>query len=174
MADPFIGEIRLLSFGFAPRYWAPCEGQLLAISQNQALFSLIGTTYGGDGRVTFGLPDLRGRVPLSAGSGPGLSPYVLGERVGVEQQSLALNQVPTHTHSLMAATDAAGVNVPAGNLFANSSSNPYAKSPPAGSVVQLAQGSVTPQGGGAPHENRQPLLAMYFAIALSGIYPPRP
>ncbi|MGH2879619.1 MAG: phage tail protein [Solirubrobacteraceae bacterium] len=168
MAEPYIGEIRPFSFGLIPRTWAPCQGQLLAVAQYQALFSLIGTTYGGDGQRTFGLPDLRGRVP--GGRGP---TFPLGQRVGGEQVTLNINQVPPHTHMLQASPNVATTSAPKNNFLAQASARPYVKNPPAEKNTELHPASITPQGG-QPHENRQPYLAISFCIALLGIFPPRP
>lgn len=167
MAEPFLGEIRAFSFGIVPRYWAQCQGQLLPINQNQALFALLGTTYGGDGRVNFGLPDLRGRV--SAGAGPALP---LGKKVGGESVTLNINQVPMHTHLVNGSPNAAKAAGPNGNYLAESKGMPYVKSPPPAKTTTLYPSSVTPLGG-QPHENRQPYLAVNFCIALQGIFPPR-
>jgi microcystin-dependent protein len=168
MAEPFLGEIRPFSFGLIPRNWAACQGQLLSVNQYQALFSLLGTTYGGDGRTNFGLPDLRGRVP--AGQGP---TFPLGQRVGGEAVSLNINQVPPHTHVVQASPNAAKVDVPKGNYLAGATARPYAKAPPPEKNTELHPATITPQGG-QMHENRQPFTAVSFCIALQGIYPPRP
>ena len=177
--DPFIGEIRAVGFNFAPRGWALCQGQLLAISQNTALFSLLGTTYGGDGRTTFGLPDLRSRLIVQPGQGAGLSAYTLGQLSGSETQTLALNQMPAHTHTLTGVTvnansTAGSSTTPTGNVPAlDTGVQHYASSPD----VQMAAGSVagttTAVGGGTPHSNTMPSLGMYYVIALQGIFPPR-
>lgn len=168
MAEPFMGEIRLFSFGKIPKGWAPCQGQLLPVNSYQALFSLLGTTYGGDGSRTFGLPDLRGRVP--GGKGP---TFPLGQKVGGEQVTLNINQVPPHTHTLQGTPANATTAAPKNNYLAQITSKPYVKNPPAEKNVELHPASVTPQGG-QMHENRQPFLAVSLCIALDGIYPPRP
>ena len=164
MTDPFIGEIQLFPFGFAPRGWAQCNGQLLPINQNQALFSLLGTMYGGNGQTTFALPDLRGRVPLGVGSG-----YSQGQRAGEEQHTLIFSETPAHIHQANASSAAPFTPSPAGASWANTGANNYAASPNA----QMAGIAVTPAGGGQPHENRSPYLTLNFCIALAGIFPSR-
>lgn len=166
MAEPFLSEIRIMSFGFAPRGWAFCNGQLLPINQNQALFSLLGTTYGGDGRVNFALPDLRGRVPIHVGVG-----HSLGERAGDVAHTVTLQEMPGHAHSLAASVQAASQASPAGALLAAPSSAigpSYSAGP---GVVPLGAGSVSPQGGSQAHTNVQPILVLHFCIALAGIFP---
>src|ERR1700739_2710327 len=165
MAEPFLSEIRLMSFGFPPKGWAQCNGQLLPINQNQALFSLLGTTYGGDGRVNFGLPDLRGRVAVSAGEG-----LTLGERGGEEFHSLRPTEIPVHNHFLRASSANATVNSPNGTLLASSPGNVYSNGTP---NIALSSNTLTSPGGGQPHENRQPYLVIGFCIALVGIFPSR-
>jgi microcystin-dependent protein len=156
---------------FAPRGWAFCDGQLLAVSQNDALFSLLGTIYGGDGRSTFGLPDLRGRLPIHAGSGPGLSPRRLGSKGGAEKVTLTVNQLPSHTHDYKASTDIADETAPAGNVVAQPSAmNLYFEAPP---VQNMASDAVTGVGGSRSHTNLMPFLCVHFIIALFGIYPSR-
>lgn len=169
MSDPFIGELRLLPFNFAPRGWATCNGQLLSIAQNQALFALIGTFYGGNGVTTFALPDLRGRVPISSGQGPGLSNYSVGEVAGVETVTLVGGQAPPHTHAV-AATLTATTKNPNGALPAFTSAGASY-----GTNANAAMGAamVSPNTGGQPHENRQPLLVLNWCIALQGIFPSR-
>lgn len=170
--DPLIGELRLFGFGFAPRGWAFCEGQLLPISSNTALFSLLGTTYGGDGKTNFALPDLRGRVAVSMGSGPGLSPTQLGDKGGVEQVTLSPNQGPSHSHGVQAAETASTTRpndaVPAS--VAATSASGFAAAPD-GTAMNAAM--IAPSGGGEPHENRQPYLVLNWCIALDGIFPSR-
>jgi microcystin-dependent protein len=163
MAEPFLSEIRLMSFTFAPKGWALCNGQLLPINQNQALFSLLGTTFGGDGRVNFALPDLRGRVPLHVGSG-----HTLGERAGEQAHTLSIGELPTHTHGVNASTLASGgTDNPAGN-YLGSASNLYHT--PAG-LTPMNAGTIGPTGGSQPHLNMQPFLTLSFCIALQGIFP---
>ena len=164
MTDPFIGEIQLFPFGFAPRGWAQCNGQLLPINQNQALFSLLGTMYGGDGRTTFALPDLRGRAPL--GVGPG---YDQGQRAGEELHTLFFSELPAHSHGANASSASPSTPSPAGAAWADTGANNYAASPSA----QMAGNAITPTGGGQPHENRSPYLALNFCIALVGVFPSR-
>lgn len=166
MAEPFLSEIRIMSFEFAPKGWALCNGQLLPINQNQALFSLLGTTFGGDGRVNFALPDLRGRTPLHVGSG-----HTLGERGGEQAHTLSIAELPTHTHVVngtSAGTDPNGTNVPTDNLLATTPSEIYAA--PA-SLVALGSSAVGNVGGSQPHLNMQPFLTLSFCIALQGIFP---
>jgi microcystin-dependent protein len=171
--DPFVGEIRMFAGNFAPKGWALCNGQVLPISQNTALFSLLGTNYGGDGRTTFALPDLQERVPLHAGSGPGLSRYDLGERFGQASVALTLNEIPGHAHSLRATgsvtTGAAGSGVV---LAPTSTGAPIYRTP--GKLTSMDAASIAPVGGGQPHNNWQPYLVVNFIIALQGIFPPRP
>jgi microcystin-dependent protein len=164
MAEPFLSEIRIMSFSFAPKGWALCNGQLLPINQNQPLFSLLGTTYGGDGRVNFALPDLRSRTPMHVGQG-----HLLGEKAGLEIQTLSLSQMPTHTHLLSATTATGDTPVPTGNLLADSPGLIYATG--ISNLTPVLPADVTNAGGGQPHENRQPYLTLSFCIALQGIFP---
>ena len=171
MSEPFVGEIRMFAGNFAPRGWAFCDGQLLAVSQNDALFSLLGTIYGGDGRTTFGLPDLRGRIPVHAGSGPGLTERRLGAKGGAEKVTLTVNELPSHTHPLRASTDIATDSNPAGRVPAQTSTfDLYQSNPPA---ENLASNSMTAIGGSRSHTNLMPFLCIHFIIALFGIYPSR-
>lgn len=165
MTEPFIAEIRAFPFNFAPRGWAMCDGQLLAINQNQALYSLLGTTYGGDGRTNFALPDLRGRVPIHIGEG-----HVLGERAGEQSHTLAAAEMPQHTHPLQAASATGDTPLAPGNLLADSPSQLYAA---ANALTPLHPTSVTSSGGGQAHPNMQPYLSLNFCIALQGIFPSR-
>jgi microcystin-dependent protein len=175
MADPFIAEIRILPFNFAPRGWATCDGQIMSIAQNTAVFSLLGTAYGGDGRTTFGLPNLRGSVPIhvggTGGAGPGLSNYDLGEIGGTEQVTLASNWFPSHNHLVYAqATDAGDNRNPSPSLhLAKSQSFTNATTPQA----QLDFTGVGNAGGGSAHNNMMPSLVLNFCIALVGIFPSR-
>jgi microcystin-dependent protein len=162
MAEPFLSEIRIMSFGFPPQGWAFCDGQLLPINQNQALFSLLGTTYGGDGRVNLGLPNLQGRVPIHMGSG-----HTLGERGGEQAHTLSIAELPTHVHVANAAGADADQPVPPGNLLGNAN-NLYM---PAQSLVSLVPGTVANVGGSQAHLNMQPYLVLNFCIALQGIFP---
>jgi microcystin-dependent protein len=168
MAEPFLSEVRLFSINFAPKGWAMCNGQLLPINQNQALFSLLGTTFGGDGRVNFALPDLRGRVPIHVGSG-----HTLGERGGEQAHTLSIAELPAHTH-FVTASSALGNSVNPrfgadGHLLAREPSNPYAPGSPNG--VALAAGTLTNTGASQAHLNMQPYLALTFCVALQGIFP---
>lgn len=174
MADPFVAEIRIFPFNFAPSGWAFCNGQLLPISQNTALFSLLGTTYGGNGKSNFALPNLQGNVPLGPGQGPGLSNRVLGESAGSATVTLLASEMPSHNHSLVAANEAAISNLPTGNLPARPfgrGSNLYttATSPPA----TMATEAIVQTGSSQPHNNLMPYLALNFCIALQGVFPPR-
>ncbi len=167
MAEPFLSEIRLMSFVYAPKGWAQCNGQLLPINQNQALFALLGTTYGGDGRVNFALPDLRGRSPLHAGNG-----HSLGERGGAQAHSLSAAELPAHSHVLSASSDVANSNLPGQALPAGKPRGGINRYAPAGSAnTALHAGSLANAGGSQAHENRQPFLALNFCIALQGIFP---
>lgn len=166
MATPFIAQIQMFSFGFAPRFWAQCNGQLLPINQNQALFSLIGTLYGGNGTTNFALPNLQGRTPLHFGQGSGLSLRTLGEVGGQESVTLSQTQLPIHTHTVAANSAAPTVATPAGNLWAQGS---YSAS--AGSA--MASGDIGNAGSSQPHPNQSPYLVVNFCIALSGIFPSR-
>lgn len=170
----FLAELRLFAFTFPPKGWAWCEGQLLPINQNQALFSLLGTTYGGNGRVNFALPDLRGRVPMHHGSGPGLTPRALGERGGSDVVILATPHLPKHAHPLRAFDGAATASVPTSASAFVRSQGGALYGPTGGETALLAKPTVTPAGGDWPHDNRQPFLAMRFAIALQGVFPTHP
>jgi microcystin-dependent protein len=162
MAEPFLSEVRIMSFVYAPKGWALCNGQLLPINQNQALFSLLGTTFGGDGRVNFALPDLRGRTPIHVGSG-----HTLGERGGEQAHTLSIAELPTHTHVLNAVSASATVNSPTGNYLGSAAALYHAPT----SLVSLNSGSVTNTGGSQAHLNMQPFLTLSFCIALQGIFP---
>ena len=166
MAEPFLSEIRMMSFGFAPKGWALCGGQLLPINQNQALFSLLGTTYGGDGRVNFGLPNLQGRVPIHTGGQGG---HTLGERGGEQSHTLSISELPQHTH-IASASGHVGTDVSlAGNVLANS--NPNNLYGPVQNLGALIQGTVLNVGGSQAHLNVQPFLVINFSIALQGVFP---
>ena len=162
MAEPFLSEIRMMSFVFAPQGWALCNGQLMPINQNQALFSLLGTTFGGDGRVNFALPDLRGRTAIHVGSG-----HTLGEKGGEQAHTISIAELPQHVHGLGASSENATVDAPGGNLLA-SGANQYA-GPPANTT--LVPSTVTNVGGSQAHQNMQPFLTLSFCIALQGIFP---
>ena len=173
MSEPFIGEIRMFAGNFAPRGWAFCDGQLLAVSQNDALFSLLGTIYGGDGRTTFGLPDMRGRIPVHAGSGPGLSPRRLGAKGGAENVTLTVNQLPSHTHEpIKGISDIADATEPVGKLAAQGTSVRLF-STAAGTAADLSSSAVPNVGGSRSHSNLMPFLCVNFIVALFGIYPSR-
>ncbi len=175
MSEPFVGEIRMFAGNFAPRGWAFCDGQLLAVSQNDALFSLLGTIYGGDGRTTFGLPDMRGRIPLHAGTGPGLSQRRLGDKSGTEEETLTTNQLASHTHALQGNTAAADSATAQDNLLATpggvTAFEPITNAP--GTNISLASTTITNTGGNRSHTNLMPTLCVNFIIALLGIYPSR-
>jgi microcystin-dependent protein len=175
VSNPFLAEIRILAFNFAPMGWATCDGQILPISQNAALFSLLGTTFGGDGKSTFGLPNLQGNAPMAPGQGPGLRLHFLGESGGEQTVSLLESEMPAHPHALMASAHDATVNAPApANSLARSSPT-YIYKQPTGSapLTQMSDNAVTPAGGDQPHNNMQPFLTLNFCIALQGVYPPR-
>lgn len=169
--DPYIGEIRMFAGNFAPTAWAFCDGSILQISQYDTLFALIGTTYGGDGVNTFALPDLRGRLPIHQGTGPGLSFRSLAEAGGVETVTLLPGEMPAHTHALVASTSTATQTTPAGNVLAQPASGQlYLADTP---TVSLNPASVGSAGGNQPHDNLGPFLCINFIIALYGIFPPR-
>lgn len=171
MSEPFVAEIRIFAGNFAPRGWAFCDGQLLPISQNTALFSLIGTTYGGDGRSTTALPDLQGRAPMHPGRGPGLTSRRLGQRGGVELVTLSEAQMPNHTHSMEAVLRPADENDPAGLYYGLTPGNNLYGS--ANNLTPMADQALDSTGGSQAHNNLQPFLAMNFIIALVGLYPSR-
>lgn len=170
MAEPFIGQITLFAGNFAPRGWAFCDGQLLSIAQNTALFSILGTTYGGNGQTTFALPDLRGRVPVHPGQGPGLTNRSLGENSGTERVKLEAGHMPAHSHPVRATTGAATAKTPTANLLASvSGRNIYGSN----GNTQMAGGMIRDTGGGQAHSNMQPWLGLNYIIALEGIFPSR-
>jgi microcystin-dependent protein len=173
MSEPFIAEIRIFAGNFAPRNWAFCNGQLLPIAQNTALFSLIGTTYGGDGRTTTALPNLQGRAPMHPGSGPGLTTRRLGESGGAETITLTENQVPQHTHALQASTSPATVNAPTNTTALARSVGGFSYKGSGTANATLDTGALLPTGGSQPHNNMQPFLTINFIIALAGVYPSR-
>jgi microcystin-dependent protein len=175
MADPFVAEIRIFPFNFAPKGWAWCDGQLLPLSQNTALFSLLGTTYGGDGKSNFALPDMQGNAPMHPGQGPGLSLHDLGETGGSQTVTLLTSEIPFHSHAMSVSSQLGTenqVNVNnAGQLFAMGDGvNMYA---PANSLTAMAFEALPVAGGDQPHNNMQPYLTFYFCIALQGVFPPR-
>jgi microcystin-dependent protein len=174
MADPFVAEIRIFPFNFAPKGWAFCDGQLLPLSQNTALFSLLGTTYGGDGKSTFALPNLQGSTPMFWGQGSGLSDHVEGEAAGEDVVTLLESEIPAHAHALSANSDSGDLPSP-GSTRALARSSPFIYKQPAGAapVQQMAPEALAPAGSSLPHNNLQPYLTLNFCIALQGVFPPR-
>lgn len=164
--EPFIGQIQAFGFNFAPRGWALCDGSLLAISSNEALFSLLGTIYGGDGRTTFGLPDLRGRAPMHFGTGPGLSPHNIGQRGGSETNVLGINNLPSHNHAI-AAQEEGDTDDPTGNVVAGDGTNAF------GTAADINLSNTANTGSGQAVNNMQPYLVVNYCIALVGVYPSR-
>jgi microcystin-dependent protein len=171
MADPFVAEIRIFPFNFAPKGWAFCDGQLMPLSQNTALFSLLGTTYGGDGKSNFALPNMQGNVPMHPGQGPGLSLHDLGETGGSETVTLLESEIPPHAHAMMGATPPATSNLANGFILTRSvNGSAYGA---AANLATLDPNTLTPTGGDQPHNNMQPYLTLNFCIALQGVFPPR-
>ena len=174
MADPFVAEIRIFPFNFPPKGWAWCNGQLMPISQNTALFSLLGTTYGGNGKSNFALPDLQGRAPMHPGQGPGLSLHDLGESGGSETVTLLESEIPAHTHGLMATNeDGTQGTLVQGITVASSVGGQLYQSNTSANLGAMNPTSLSPAGGNLPHNNMQPYLTCYFNIALQGVFPPR-
>lgn len=173
MADPFVAEIRTVPFNFAPRGWAMCNGQLLPISQNTALFSLLGTTYGGDGKSTFALPNLQGMAGMHPGQGPGLSLHDLGESGGTHTVTLTQSEMPSHTHGLKAVATPGTLTSPANNSFAKGPGTTSLYGPASGASSTMNTGALATTGGSLPHNNMQPYLTLNFIIALQGVFPPR-
>jgi microcystin-dependent protein len=174
MANPFVAEIRMFGFNFAPKGWAQCNGQLLPISQNTALFSLLGTFYGGDGKSTFALPNLEGSVPMFWGQGAGLGLYDLGQQGGSEFITLLTSELPVHTHTLMGNSSTANRTAPGGNSFARATGGtPYIAASPAPPLTNLAFEALPPAGGSLPHNNMMPYLVVNFCISMQGVFPPR-
>ena len=172
--DPFVAEIRIFPFNFAPRGWAWCDGQLLPLSQNTALFSLLGTTYGGNGKSNFALPDLQGRAAMHPGQGPGLSLHDLGETGGSETVTLLESEIPSHAHQFRAAGVVADGPVPQNTLLAApGSDNPYLPGSPNPINTTMSGNAIAPAGGDQPHNNMQPYLTFYFCLAMQGVFPPR-
>ena len=174
MADPFVAEIRIFPFNFAPKGWAWCDGQLLPLSQNTALFSLLGTVYGGNGKSNFALPDLQGRAPMHPGQGPGLSLHDLGETGGSDYVTLLESEIPAHSHALLTANqDLGDLGAPAANraLSRSGRGSGYKSTPQANAI--MSANVLAPAGGDQPHNNLQPYLTFYFCIALQGVFPPR-
>lgn len=174
MSDQFVAEIRIFPFNFAPRGWAFCSGQILPLSQNTALFSLLGTTYGGNGQSTFALPDMQGNAPMHPNSTPPLSTHDLGEQSGSETVTLLPTELPLHTHQLMGNTTTATKSLPTGNSFARGASMTPYLAPAGAPTVAMAVQAIPLQGGGGPHNNMMPYLTLNFCIALQGIFPARP
>lgn len=172
MADPFVAEIRIFPFNFPPKGWAWCDGQLLPLSQNTALFSLLGTTYGGNGKSNFALPDLQGRAPLHPGQGPGLSLHDLGETGGSQTVTLLESEMPAHNHALRTYNDIGEDRIPGPTEALARSTGGLLYGTP-GPITQMAPEGLSPAGGSEPHNNMQPYLTCYFCIALQGIFPPR-
>jgi len=171
MSDPFVAEIRIFPFNFAPTGWAFCDGQIMPISQNTALFALLGTVYGGDGKSTFALPNLRGSAPMQPGQGQGLSLRDLGQQGGVENITLLVSEIPVHTHSAQMSVRP-GDNLNPVGLAPGTGNNAYIASNV--NLVTMAPQALSPAGGGLPHNNMQPYLTLNFCIALQGVFPPRP
>jgi microcystin-dependent protein len=173
MSQPYVGEIRMFGFGRVPNGWWACDGSLLSIAEYEVLYALVGTTYGGDGQTTFGVPDLRGRLPIHQGTGPGLSTYVIGQRAGSEQVTLTSNQMPAHTHTLLA-TSAAATALSPGNAVlpgAVSGDTFYASDIAGATAVAMSAQSTSSSGGSQPHENCMPTLTVQYCIAWAGIFP---
>lgn len=170
MSEPFLAEVRIVGFNFAPRGWAFCDGQILPINQNQSLYSLLGTTYGGDGRTTFALPDLRGRTPIHVGRSNGGGDHRLGQKSGEETHTLAANEMPQHTHVLQASSSDGTTILPSGNVLARRLAEVYRDPTNLGA---MRAGTVVNVGGGQAHENMQPYLALNYCIALQGLFPSR-
>ena len=169
--NPYVGEIRMFAGNFAPNGWMTCEGQTLPIAENEVLFQLIGTTYGGDGEETFNLPNLASRVPIHMGQGPDGTTYQIGEQAGTEQETLTVQQIPTHTHPWLATNNNASTSAPADNVMATQpifGVRPYGTDAPKSAIAASA---VTPVGGSQPHENTQPFLCINFIISLFGVFP---
>ncbi len=175
MADPFVAEIRMFGFNFAPKGWAFCNGQLLPLSQNTALFSLLGTTYGGDGKSTFALPDLEGRAPMHPGQGPGLSLHDLGETGGSQTVSLLESEMPAHNHFLRVSTEQGDLQEPGPtkSLARPNGAQPFVAGSPTPALTMMAPQELAPVGGDQPHNNMAPYLTLNFCIALQGVFPPR-
>jgi len=171
VAEAFISEIRIVGFNFPPRGWAFCNGQTLAINQNQALFSLLGTTFGGNGVNNFQLPNLQGRVPIHFGQGPGRSNYVMGQQAGSESVTLIQGQMPQHNHQAFGTSATGNAPTPAANYLGVAAQKPY--QPFGGGMSQMNPGTISNAGGSQPHNNMQPYLAIYFCICLQGVFPSR-
>ena len=170
MSEPFLAEITIVAFNFAPRGWAFCDGQILPINQNQSLYSLLGTTYGGDGRTSFALPDLRGRTPIHVGQAGGGTNHVLGSKDGEEAHVIAESEMPNHDHQAQASSSEGDSLIPTGNILARRLSEPY-RSPT--NLGDMETGTIENVGAGQAHDNMQPYLALHFCIALQGVFPSR-
>ena len=173
MADPFVAEIRIFPFNFAPKGWAFCDGQLLPISQNTALFSLLGTMYGGDGKSTFALPDMQGNAAMMWGQGPGLSVYDEGQTGGSQTVTLLVSEIPLHTHTMQAFATPADLKEPQAGAVLTRTQNGALYNTTISNIVQMAPQALTPAGGSLPHNNMMPSLTLNFCIALQGVFPPR-
>ena len=173
--DPFVAEVRIFPFNFSPKGWAFCDGQILPLSQNTALFSLLGTTYGGDGKSNFALPNMQGNAPMHPGQGPGLSLHDLGETGGSDTVSLLESEIPSHSHTARASSTQADVQqpTPTTSLARPNGAVPYVPGSPQPALVTMNGNSLAPAGGDQPHNNMQPYLTLNFCIALQGVYPPR-
>lgn len=171
MSEPFLAEVRIVAFNFAPRGWAFCDGQILPINQHQSLYSLLGTTYGGDGRTSFALPDLRGRVPIHVGASNGGTNHPQGQKGGEETHTLAVNEIPSHTHVAKASSDVGNTPIPTGNTLASSAPSEQYHSTT--SLQQMRSGTIANVGGGQAHNTMQPFIAVNFCIALQGLFPSR-
>lgn len=172
MSDPFVGEIRMFGGNFAPAGWAFCEGQLLPISENEVLFNLIGTTYGGDGQSTFGLPDLRGRIPIHSGQGPGLSNRLLSEQLGAESTVLTVTQIPSHTHTIMASPSVGNsTGIANSAIAAGTIGRVYTNDTTPANLGDMNAGNLSNAGGSQPHDNMMPYLCLNFIISFFGIFP---
>jgi|SRR5215218_1098355 len=174
MSDQFVAEIRIFPFNFPPTGWAFCDGQLMPISQNTALFSLLGTVYGGDGKSTFALPDLQGSAPMQPGQGQGLTDRVLGEMSGVESITLLVSEIPLHTHNMMVSAEDGEFKTPDSTRIMGRSINAFLYESTGAGKQPMAFQALPPAGGGLPHNNMQPYLTLNFCIALQGIFPQRP
>jgi len=170
MSEPFLAEVRIVGFNFAPRGWAFCDGQILPINQNQSLYSLLGSSYGGDGRTSFGLPDMRGRTPIHVGKTGDGRDFRLAEKQGEQTHTISLLEMPNHEHVLQGSNDDANDQSPEGNLLGNNLSNPYVDF---ANGVAMVSGTIANVGGGQGHENMQPFIALNYCIALQGLFPSR-
>lgn len=173
MADPFVAEIRIYPFNFAPKGWAFCDGQILPLSQNTALFSLLGTTYGGDGKSNFALPNMQGNAPMHPGQGPGLSLHDLGETGGTDTVTLLESEIPAHPHALRAVADEGDISLPQQGAVLAVTTGATGYVAPTPQLTPMAGNALSPAGGNQPHNNMQPYLTLNFCIALQGVYPPR-